>query len=358
MSKYPSIGITIGDFNGIGPELILRTLSNNLVFNYCTPVVYANTFILKYYAELLELPPLDINIVRKPQDVKDGLVNLRVCSKERIEITPGKPSVQAGKFAFDALEAAVADVKSGIIENILTAPIDKKSSAEAGMLHNGHTGYFAEQFESDVQMILLNDNLKVAMVTGHTALKDVPSQLSTEKIFENIRFLSQNLQADFGITKPRIAVLGMNPHGGDNGLMGKEEQELITPAIQKAQNEGIMAIGPYPPDGFFGSHNSNNFDGVLGMYHDQVLIPFKQVAFADGINYTAGLPIIRTSPDHGTAYDIAGKGIANSSSFVNALYLINKVHRNRMSFYDKTISPLTYRDHRREKFSIGVPDLR
>ena len=358
MSNKTCIGITIGDFNGIGPELILKTLSNELIFNYCTPVVYANTYILKYYAELLELPAINFNIVHQAKDIKYGMVNLRSCSKERLEITPGASSKQAGKLAYDALQLAVKDIKSGIIENILTAPIDKKTTTEAGLSFNGHTQYFAKEFGCSVQMILLNDQLRVAMVTGHNALSEVAAKITTETVLEQIETLNANLKADFGISKPKIAVLGMNPHGGDNGLMGSEELESIKPAIKQAQKKGILAIGPYPPDGFFGSDNTQNFDGVLGMYHDQVLIPFKQVAFTDGINYTAGLPIIRTSPDHGVAYDIAGKGIADSSSFISALYYINKIHRNRRAFYDQSVSKLNFREHRREKFSIGLPDLR
>lgn len=358
MSNKPCIGITVGDFNGVGPELILKTLSNELIFNYCTPIIYANTYIFKFYADLLEMPGINFNIIKQAKDVKHGMVNLRTCSSERLEITPGTPSVQAGKFAYDALQLAVEDVKSGIIENILTAPIDKKTTTEAGLQFNGHTQYFAQEFGSNVQMILLNDKLRVAMVTGHNALSEVSAKITTEAVLENILALNEHLRADFGISKPKIAVLGMNPHGGDNGLMGTEEQELIKPAIKQAQDKGVLCIGPYPPDGFFGSKNALNFDGVLGMYHDQVLIPFKQVAFADGINYTAGLPIIRTSPDHGTAYDIAGKGIVDTSSFVNALYLINKIHRNRLAYYDSSVSKLGFKEHRREKFSIGVPDLR
>jgi 4-hydroxythreonine-4-phosphate dehydrogenase len=358
MSNKPCIGITIGDFNGVGPELILKTFGNSLVFNYCTPVIYATPFILKFYTDLLEYSPLDINIVRKKEDIKPGVVNLRTCSNDRINITPGVPSAEAGKLAYEALQLAVADIKNGLIQDILTAPIDKKMCVEAGMAFNGHTQYFAEAFQSEVQMILLNDDLRVAMVTGHTALINVAQSLSVENITQTIKSLDQNLKSDFGIIKPKIAVLGVNPHGGDNGLMGSEEINLIKPAVAAAQAEGVLAIGPYPPDGFFGSHNAAVFDGVVGMYHDQVLIPFKQVAFKDGINFTAGLPIIRTSPDHGTAYDIAGKGLADTSSFINALYLINKVHRNRLAFFDNSITPLAFKEHRREKFSIGVPDLR
>jgi 4-hydroxythreonine-4-phosphate dehydrogenase len=358
MSNKPCIGITVGDFNGIGPELILKSLSNELIFNYCTPVVYANTYIFKFYAELLGYPLLNFNIVRKAADIKHGVVNIRICNNDRIEIIPGVPSTEAGKFAFDSLKLAVNDIREGIIENLLTAPIDKKSTTDAGLDFNGHTQYFASEFNSNAQMLLLADDIKVAMVTGHTALNEVAQNLSTEKILESIKSLHENLKSDFGIVKPKIAVLGMNPHGGDQGLMGREELDMIAPAIKQAETEGILVIGPYPPDGFFGSANSNNFDAVLGMYHDQVLIPFKQVAFSEGINYTAGLPIIRTSPDHGTAYDIAGKGIANTASFINALYLINKIHRNRLSYYDSNVTQLKFRDHRKEKFSIGVPDLR
>lgn len=358
MIEKPKIGITVGDFNGVGPELILKTLSNDLIFNYCTPIVYGTSYVFKFYADLMELPGLEFNIVKDIKDIKHGKVNLRICSNERIEITPGKPSLQAGNLAYEALQLIVSDIREGIVENILTAPIDKKTTAQAGLPYNGHTEFFANEFSSKAQMLLLNDKLRVAMVTGHTALSEVPSKINTAVVLEAIEILHANLRADFGIIKPKIAVLGINPHGGDNGLMGKEEAELIAPAVRQAQDKGILAIGPYAPDGFFGSSNAANFDGVLGMYHDQVLIPFKQVAFADGVNYTAGLPIVRTSPDHGTAYDIAGKGIADTSSFINALYLINKIHRNRIAYYDDSVSPLDFRDHKREKFSIGIPDLR
>lgn len=358
MNDKPVIGITIGDFNGIGPELILKTFSNELVFNYCTPVIYANAYIFKYYANLLDYSPLNFNIVKKGTDIKENQLNLRTCSKERIEITPGSPNVQAGKFALDALQLAITDIKNGLISDLLTCPIDKKTTTDAGLSFNGHTQFLANEFESDVQMILMNEELKVSMVTGHTSLNNVANSITKESVLNHIRLVNENLKADFAIVKPKIAVLGINPHGGDNGLMGREELDVIAPAIKEAQKENILVIGPYAPDGFFGSKNSTNFDAVIGMYHDQVLIPFKQLAFTDGINYTAGLPMIRTSPDHGTAYDIAGKGIGNTTSFINALYLINKVRRNRINYYDNTKETLGFKTHRREKFSIGVPDLR
>ena len=358
MNDKPIIGITIGDFNGIGPELILKTFSNELVFNYCTPVIYANTYIFKYYANLLDYTPLNFNIVKKGSDIKENQLNLRTCNRERIEITPGTPNIHAGKFALDALQLAITDIKDGLITDLLTCPLDKKSTTDAGLSFNGHTQFLAKEFESDVQMILMNEELRVSMVTGHTSLKNVANSITKESVVDHIRLVNENLKADFAIIKPKIAVLGINPHGGDNGLMGREELDIITPAIKQAQSENMLVIGPYAPDGFFGSKNSTNFDAVIGMYHDQVLIPFKQLAFTDGVNYTAGLPIVRTSPDHGTAYDIAGKGIADSSSFINALYLINKVRRNRINYYDNTRETLEFKTHRREKFSIGVPDLR
>ena len=357
MNDKPVIGVTIGDFNGIGPELILKTFSNELVFNYCTPVIYANTYLFKFYAKLLSYSTLNFNVVKKVSDIKKNQLNLRTCNREIIEITPGSPSVQAGKFALDALQMAIADIKDGLITDILTCPIDKKSITDAGLSFNGHTQYFASEFESTAQMILMNEELKVSMVTGHTPFNNVIKSITKESVFEHIRLIHENLKADFAIIKPKIAVLGINPHGGDGGLMGREELDIILPAVKEAQKENILVMGPYAPDGFFGSKNSTNFDAVVGMYHDQVLIPFKQMAFTDGINYTAGLPIVRTSPDHGTAYDIAGKGIGDTSSFINALYLINKVRRNRINYFDNSKETLGFKTHRREKFSIGVPDL-
>jgi 4-hydroxythreonine-4-phosphate dehydrogenase len=357
MNDKPVIGVTIGDFNGIGPELILKTFSNELVFNYCTPVIYANTYLFKFYAKLLSYSTLNFNVVKKVSDIKKNQLNLRICNREIIEITPGSPSVQAGKFALDALQMAIADIKDGLITDILTCPIDKKSITDAGLSFNGHTQYFASEFESSAQMILMNEELKVSMVTGHTPFNDVIKSITKESVFEHIRLIHENLKADFAVIKPKIAVLGINPHGGDGGLMGREELDIILPAVKEAQKENILVMGPYAPDGFFGSKNSTNFDAVVGMYHDQVLIPFKQMAFTDGINYTAGLPIVRTSPDHGTAYDIAGKGIGDTSSFINALYLINKVRRNRINYFDNSKETLGFKTHRREKFSIGVPDL-
>ena len=357
MSDKLIVGISIGDFNGVGPELILRTFSNPLVFNYCVPVVYATPYLLKTYATLLNLPIPDLNIVKEKSNLKEGVINLRVCSDDRITINAGTPSDDAGKYALDSLKLLVKDVKDGLVDNILTAPIDKHSTKSAGLEFNGHTEFFAKEFDAESLMILLNDEIRVAMVTGHSALSEVPSQITEEKVIDVLAKFAHSLQFDFNIRSPKIAVLGLNPHLGDEGIMGTEEDSVIKPAIEKAQDAGILAFGPFSPDGFFGSKQTKAFDAVLGMYHDQILIPFKQHAFSDGINFTAGLPIVRTSPDHGTAYDIAGKGVADISSFVNALYLINKVHRNRKENYDSNTSFLKFKEHRREKFSIGVPDL-
>jgi 4-hydroxythreonine-4-phosphate dehydrogenase len=356
MPEKLRVGITVGDFNGIGPELILKTLSNDAVLNYCTPVVYGNPYVFKFYANLLEIPALDFRIANNEKEIQDARINLRVCNKEQIEITPGEASESAGAFALAALEMAVNDIKDGLIQNLLTAPLDKNSVSLSHADFNGHTAYLAGKFDSDELMILLNDEIKVSMVTGHTAIEQVAASLTEEKLIKCISKLHDALRSDFGILKPRIAVLGLNPHSGDKGLMGKQESEIIEPAISKAQDADLLVVGPYAPDGFFGSGQAKQFDAVLGMYHDQVLIPFKQMAFSSGVNYTAGLPMVRTSPDHGTAYDIAGKGEADISSFVNALFLINRINRRRLEFYGGP-EFLPFREHRREKFSIGVPDL-
>lgn len=358
MSSKLKLGITIGDHNGVGPELVVRTLANPLVHNYCVPVVYGNAFILNHCTKTLDLPKLNLHILKKGDEPKEGVVNLSVCSDARVNIEFGQPTEDSAAFALASLEAAVQGIKSGQVENLLTAPIDKHTIQKAGLNFNGHTGYLADAFESDALMLLLDDDLRVAMVTGHTALENVVSELSQEKIHTAISSFHHSLVNDFGIQKPKIAVLGLNPHSGDRGLMGNQEAELIAPAIQQALDEDILVVGPFPPDTFFGTQHARMYDGVLGMYHDQVLIPFKQLAFSSGVNYTAGLPIVRTSPDHGTAYDIAGKGIADLSSFVNAMYLINKIYRNRIENYGQLGKFLKFREHRREKFSIGVPDLK
>lgn len=359
MSQTLRIGITIGDYNGIGPELIVRVLQQDQVYAYCTPVVYASPEILHFYTELLNLNQLSFQLVKNADDIKEGMLNIRVPSEEIQSIEPGTSSAESGAYAVSALKLAVDDVKSGIIHNILTAPINKHTSKEAGLGFNGHTDFLAQSFESDVLMILLDDDLRVAMVSGHNALDQVTENITEERILEALEKLRDSLIFDFNIESPKIAVLGLNPHLGDQGEMGSEDQEIIAPAIDKARNEmNISAFGPFPPDGFFGAGNEKDFDAVLGMYHDQVLIPFKQKSFEDGVNFTAGLPIVRTSPDHGTAFDIAGENKASLSSFVNALYLINRIHRNRLENYGNKQQFLPFREHRREKFSIGVPDLK
>lgn len=359
MSKALRIGITIGDFNGIGPELILKTLLQEQLYNYCTPVIYADPAILRHYSELYNMDKLEFELAKNPDQMVDGRANFRFPTFSDFSIEPGTASVEAGKYALASLNLAIEDVKEGHIQNILTAPINKHTTKEAGLAFNGHTQFFAQAFESESLMILMDEELKVAMVTGHRALNEVSSGISEDQILNSLDKLSDSLLFDFNIESPRIAVLGLNPHLGDKGEMGDEDQTIIAPAIERAKNElNLNVLGPFPPDGFFGAGNESKFDAVLGMYHDQVLIPFKQKSFDEGVNFTAGLPIVRTSPDHGTAYDIAGKNIASLSSFVNALYLINRIHRNRLENYGKKKPFLGFRDHRREKFSIGVPDLK
>lgn len=358
MASKPNLGITIGDFNGVGPELILRAFSNKGAFNHCTPVVYGNRYVLNFYADLLEIPRPDVNRVKNSSDIKPGVINLRKCSLEKLEIQPGVSDSSAGKFAHDALRLACEDLREGFIENLVTCPINKNNISSPEFPFPGHTEFLATEFNSDVQMFLIINDLRVTMVTGHISLSSVSASLSIEKIHHKLKETAENLRSDFGISNPKIAVLGLNPHAGDDGTLGSEENDIILPAIKAAQHDNILAFGPYPADGFFGGKSEESFDCVLGMYHDQVLIPFKQNAFTDGVNYTAGLPFVRSSPDHGTAYDITGKGIADLTSFVNAIFVIPPILRNRKNFYDKSNVPLPFREHRREKFSIGVPDLK
>lgn len=353
------LGLTIGNFNGIGPEILVKVLQNKNLLDYTTPVVYTNKFILKFYAELYEIRGLRFNICKSGDNIEDGQINLRICNSDRLEISPGTYSEHAGAISKSALELAVEDIKKGFIHNIVTCPIDKKAISSTGFSFPGHTEFFANSFEvQNHMMILMNDELKVGMVTGHVPLESVSNSISTELIESKISDLNQTLIDDFGISRPKIAVLGLNPHSGDNGRLGEHENDIIQPAIESSFENGIYAFGPFSPDGFFGSQNHHNFDAVLGMYHDQVLIPFKQLSFGEGINYTAGLPIIRTSPDHGTAYDIAGKGIANTKSLVNAIFLVNKVYRQRVLHMELNNNPLKVTEKRSERFSIGMPDLK
>jgi 4-hydroxythreonine-4-phosphate dehydrogenase len=318
----PVIGISLGDFNGIGPEVIMKTLADTRVSKLCIPVVYGNYKIFAKYKRLIEVEDMSFHSIKNLSELFAKKSNLVTCWEEDYEINPGKVTPEAGKCAFVSLQKATDDVLTGNLDAIVTAPINKKNIQNPDFNFVGHTEYLTERANAaDSLMLLVCEELRIGVATGHIPLSEVKEKLTREKILTKVTILNKSLKNDFGINKPRIAILGVNPHAGEDGLLGTEEKEMIAPLIEELKQKGVFAFGPFPADGFFGSKHYQKFDGVLGMYHDQGLIPFKLMAFDSGINYTAGLPFIRTSPDHGTAYDLAGKNLANEASFRAALFL-------------------------------------
>ena len=334
MSRKLILGITQGDSNGIGYEVIIKALSDDRMLELCTPVIYGSSKIFGFYKKQLHnIGQINTNFISEAKDAHPKRVNILNCIPDNISVEPGLSTPDAAKAAIISLERGVADLKEGNIDALVTAPINKRAMDKEGFGFTGHTEYLKKCFDAeDVTMIMVSDRLKVGIVTSHIPLKDVPGALSEEKILKKLRALDHSLERDFGIHSPKIAVLGLNPHCGDGGLLGDEEQSVILPAINAANEEGILAFGPYSADGFFGMENYSRFDAVLAMYHDQGLAPFKALAFETGVNYTAGLPAVRTSPDHGTAYEKAGKDMADPHSMISAIYTAIDIFRNREAF--------------------------
>ncbi len=324
------LGISIGDTNGIGPEVVVKTLSDQRILNFCTPVIYASAGILNRVRKALSAEHFHYQQVESARALVPRKINLVTCCDEEIDGEPGKPTPASGKASLDSLMAASADLKAGLLDGLVTAPIDKDNIQNDEFRFPGHTEFLTSYFDAaDSLMLLVSDNLRVATVTGHMPVKDVPAKLSFDLLIRKITILQESLRKDFGIIKPRIAVLGLNPHAGENGLLGTEEIEIIRPAIMHLKERGYLVFGPFPADGFFGMRQYRQVDAVVSMYHDQGLIPFKTLAFENGVNFTAGLPIVRTSPDHGTAYDIAAKHIADETSFREALFLACDIIKKR-----------------------------
>lgn len=347
------VGITQGDPNGVGLELIIRTFADENIFKYFTPVVYASPKAFVFYKKILNMQEPMYHLVQSASEAKSGKLNLVVSSEDAVELKPGTAAPEAGREALKSLDRALADAAAGKLHALVTAPLDKSTVAENSPGFSGHTGYIASKLDAkNHAMLLVNDELRVALVTEHVPVSQIASNLSTEKIEGKIRLLNHSLREDFGFVKPRIAVLGLNPHAGDGGLLGKEEESMIKPAIAAAFKDDLLVYGPYSSDAFFGSGAYHSFDGILAMYHDQGLIPFKTFAFYEGVNYTAGLNIVRTSPDHGTAYDLAGKGTAELLSFRNALFTAVRIVKNRLQWGEDFSDPLPYSELRREKFRI------
>lgn len=331
MENKIKVGITHGDVNGINYEVILKVLEDDRILELCTPILYGCNKAIGYYRRGLEMGPVPFNTIETAADARPNANNLICVVGDDIPVYPGASTAEAGRAAYAALERAVADLKNGDIDVLVTAPINKNNIQSDEFRFAGHTEYLAQCAGDDARalMILFNDRLRVALVTTHCPISQVAAEITTDRIVEKLKDFAQSLQMDFALTHPRIAVLGLNPHAGDGGVIGSEETEIIAPAIEQARAAGVNSFGPYPADGFFGAEQYRHFDGVLAMYHDQGLAPFKTLAMSGGVNYTAGLPFVRTSPDHGTGYDIAGKGQADPESLRQAIYAAIDIYRNR-----------------------------
>ena len=358
------VGITQGDSNGIGYEVLIKSLADSRILDSFTPVVYGSSKIFGladsrildsftpvvygsskifgfYRKQIHEIEQMDTYVIHSAKDVHTKRINIVNCLPDNFYAEPGQSSPDSAKAAMMSLEAAVKDLKDGYIDVLVTGPINKRAMTAEGFGYTGHTEYLQDAFGAeDIAMIMVSPQLRVAVATGHIPLKDVPTALTKEKILSKLRLMNESLDRlmnesldrDFAIPRPKIAVLGLNPHCGDGGLLGDEEQRIILPAVLQAQEEGILAFGPYSPDGYFGLGNYNRFDATLAMYHDQGLGPFKALAFSEGVNFTAGLPVVRTSPDHGTAYDMAGRDEADPHSMLHAIYTAIDIFNNRLAY--------------------------
>lgn len=336
------IGITQGDINGVGYEIIFKTFAIPEMFDICTPVVYGSTKLAAYHRKVLDMD-ITYNAVEHPDDIQSDKLNIINCNSDDVQIELGQATKEAGQAAYEALERAVKDWQEGVIDLLVTAPINKNSIQNDDFRFPGHTEYLQERTGNGdgALMILCSNELRIAVATSHLPLRDVPAAITPELLEEKIRIFNRSLIEDFGIDAPKIAVLSLNPHSGDNGLLGSEEVETIIPTIEKmSREENIMCFGPFGADGFMGSGKYMYFDGILAMYHDQGLTPMKLLAMNDGVNFTAGLPVVRTSPAHGVAYDIAGKGCADENSFRQAIYAAIDIMRNRKQYNDARRHPL------------------
>lgn len=354
------IGITQGDINGVGYEVILKTFSEPSMLELCTPIIYGSPKVAAYHRKAFDLST-NFTIINSAAEAHHNKLSIVNCTDDEIKVEFTKPTAEAGKAAYEALCRATEEFKAGLIDVIVTAPINKNTIQSEGFSFPGHTEYFEKELGEGNKslMILMKDDFRVALVTGHIPVAEIAKTITKELIIEKLEVFNKSLKQDFSISSPRIAVLALNPHAGDNGLIGKEEEEIIIPAIKDMVENGVQCFGPYPADGFMGSGNFTHFDGILAMYHDQGLAPFKAIAMDEGVNYTAGLPIIRTSPAHGTAYDIAGQGLASEDSFRQAIYVAIDVFRNRNFDKEARINPLRkqYYDRRDDSDKLKLDTI-
>lgn len=340
INSKPVIGISCGDINGIGTEVIIKTFTDHRILDHCTPVIFASNKLLNFYRKAVPDAHFNYQSVKDFSKVSPKQVNLIHCWEEEVAITPGQLNEAGGKYAVKSLLMAADALKAGHIQGLVTAPIHKKNVQSDAFSYTGHTPFLKDVGGAkDVLMLLYDAHLKVALVTEHLPVKEVANSITKEIILSKLQLLHQSLRRDFGIDKPKIAVLGLNPHAGDEGLIGEEEEKIIMPAIREAKNK-MLVYGPYSADAFFARASYTKFDAVLAMYHDQGLIPFKTIAVGDGVNYTAGLNFVRTSPDHGTAFDIAGKNIADHTSFTTAVFECVDIINRRAEYDERNRNPL------------------
>ena len=335
------MGMTLGDYNGIGPEVIIKTLSDERLYKFCAIVVYGHKSVISFYAKHLKVQNFNIPETKSADNLNPKLPNIINCWEEHVQINPGEATTEAGARALLCLNSGIKDLMDGKIDVLVTGPVNKNSISQHHPDFSGQTEYITAAADSDKSMMLLvNDMLRVGLVTNHLSLKDVTGKIDINLIVSKIELLHQSLKQDFMISKPRIAVLGLNPHAGDNSLLGKEEKDIIAPAVNKAKEKGMTIVGPFSADGFFGSQGYRKVDAVLAMYHDQGLIPFKTLSFGSGVNFTAGLKVVRTSPDHGTGFDIAGKNEANPDSLREAIFTGLDIFKNREEYKELTANPV------------------
>lgn len=348
------VGITLGDINGIGPEVVIKALSDPRILQGCTPVIYGSAKVLSFHKKTIEGEDLNYQTIQDANDAMRKKVNVIHAWDTEPDVELGKATEVGGKHAFLSLERATQDLAANKVDVLVTAPISKETIMKAGFQFPGHTEYLADMSGvKEALMMMVSDSMKVALVSTHVALKDVSANLTRELIASKLEQLDASLRKDFGIVRPRIAVLGLNPHAGENGKMGNEEVDTIVPGMNLAKNKGLLVGGPFPADGFFGSTALHQYDAVLAMYHDQGLAPFKALAFDEGVNFTAGLPIVRTSPDHGTAFDIAGHDKASAQSFRNALYLAMDIYRTRKMQKEMHANPLKVSPKEKRRYGGG-----
>ena len=349
MSKKVRVGVSIGDINGIGMEVIIKTFMDKRMQELCTPIIFGSSKSASFYQKAIGIEDFSFNVIENPSKANNKKVNLINCWKEEVKITLGENTAEGGMFAVKSLEAATNALQKDEVDVLVTAPINKQNIQSYSFQFPGHTEYLEAKAKGIALMLMLSESMRIGVVTGHLPLKQVSSNISQEKVLEKLRLLNKSLNQDFGIRKPKIAVLGLNPHAGDQGLLGKEEDDIIIPALQKANEEKILSFGPYPADSFFSSDKLCAFDGILAMYHDQGLIPFKTLAFGKGVNYTSGLNFIRTSPDHGTAFEIAGENKANEQSFREAVFTACDIYKKRHEFNEIHENPLPISEKKQRK---------